>query len=627
MINPVQGYYTKVNNNPSKMDKKSSLLSRNFLQVGRRDAKKETVKKNAPVKNMKKFKTLKSIPSQEKMVKPLSFYKKKINSVTDLENIANNISIIVNYFLDNYPNQERVQVFFGRYGSFLSKNFIDVLLIMREFSDFSIFDFLQISTAYNETLSQKEIEDKRKMICIRNNILLSILIIAKELEVCEKEGEIDFEQKEPLFFDLRFLNPFIEKFKNLIIENDNKFQVSYEVEVFFFAILGFKDKSRIIKQKFNQYFKDFLVNCGVNKLNFNDFLSITMEKAKFCEYKDEEIVILRKILNNAAIRDFYYGLEFLMKDTEYCFILSEGRIWKNLGIYMEPYKVYNLWSMYEESIEEIRGTDLRETLSTEYEDKLKNINIKLLQYKTLKPQEQENLANNEEYTNLIYEKRNIMKEICLYNVTCLKELFVIFFQNELKGLVLFFFDEYKNTRGETKVPIDIYEICLDYDEDISIAILDRAVTVSTAKKWYMEISLVKKYFRLARRLLKFQVCRDCLNDSVPVSDEYTAILSKFQVYLKQQNFEKIKYKNGGEDLRIIEFIKEKNTLNSSIENIEGSTLKKDQDENLVKKIESEKINIPLKRKSKFTTDVMNIKKIFVDDEEETGVQSKYHFIK
>lgn len=621
MINPVQGYYTKHNTKDSKMDKKSTLLSRNFLQGGRKNTKNDTVKK-APMKNLKKFKTLKSIPSKEKIMKPSSFFKKKINSVTDLENIADNISIIVNYFFDNYPDQERVQDFFGRYGSFLSKNYIDILLIMKEFSDFSIFDFLQTSTVYNETLSQKEIEDKRKMICIRNNILLSILIIAKELEVCEKEGEIDFEQKEPLFCDLRFLNPFIEKFKNLIIENENKFQVSYEVEVFFFAILGYKDKSRIIKQKFNQYFKDFLTNCGVNKLNFNDFLSITLEKTKFCEYKDEEIVVLRKILNNSAIRDFYYGLEFLMKDTEYCFILSEGRIWKNLGIYMEPYKVYNLWSMYEESIEDIRNTDLRETLSTEYEEKLKNINIKLLKYKTLSKEDQENLASNEEYTNLIYEKRNIMKEICLYNVTCLKELFVIFFQNELKGLVLFFFDEYKISRGEIKIPIDIYEICLDYDEDISIAILDRAVTFSTAKKWYMELSLLKKYFRLARRLLKFQVCRDCLNASVPESEDYAALLSKFQVYLKKQNFEKIKYQKGNEDLRIIEFIKEKNSLNSSTENIEESTIKKEQDENLVKKIVCEKINVPLKKKNKFTTEVIKNIKLFVDDDEDTDAQSK-----
>ena len=78
-------------------------------------------------------------------------------------------------------------------------------------------------SVYTENMPQKEFEAKKKMITIRNNILLNILIIAKELEISEKEGEIDFEQKEPLFSDLRFLNPFIEKFKNIIIDSENKF--------------------------------------------------------------------------------------------------------------------------------------------------------------------------------------------------------------------------------------------------------------------------------------------------------------------------------------------------------------------------------------------------------------------
>ena len=77
MINPVQGYYTKHNTKDSKMDKKSTLLSRNYLQSGRKDTKNDTVKK-APMKNFKKFKTLKSIPSKEKIMKPMSFFKKKL---------------------------------------------------------------------------------------------------------------------------------------------------------------------------------------------------------------------------------------------------------------------------------------------------------------------------------------------------------------------------------------------------------------------------------------------------------------------------------------------------------------------------------------------------------------------
>ena len=359
-------------------------------------------------------------------------------------------------------------------------------------------------------------------------------------------------------------------------------------------------------------------------MNFNDFLNVTLEKTKFSELSDEELIIIRKILNNAAIRNFYFGLEYLMKDTEFCFVLSEGRIWKNIGINMEPYKVYNLWSMYEESIEDIRNTDLRETLSIEYEDRLKVITVKITAFK-IQATDKESLLMNEEYLTLLYEKKNVLKEIYLYTVTCLKELIVIFFRNELKGLVLYFFDEYRNTRGETKVPIDIYEICLDYDEDISIDILDRAVNSSNVKKWYMELALLKKYFRLARRLLKFQVCKNCLSAQLPDSDEYLALLSKFQVIQKKKLIEKIKYHDGNEDLKIIDFIQEKNSLNGTL--VDGtsikSSLKKDSDVNVIQKIVNEKINVPIKKRNKFGSEIINNRKIFADDEsEETDTPSK-----
>ena len=622
MINPMQGFFSK--RTMGSKDINSNKQAYVFHGKNSQNQIQEDKGKKAPIKSFKRFKTLKSIPSKDKLSKPPSFFKKKINSVTDIENISENISIIINYFFDNYPNQERIGNFIAQYENFFTQNYIDVLIIMKEFNDFNIFDFLQISTVYTENMPQKEFEAKKKMITIRNNILLNILIIAKELEISEKEGEIDFEQKEPLFSDLRFLNPFIEKFKNIIIDSENKFNVSYEVEVFFFAILGYKDKSRIIKQKFNQYFKDFLANISITKMNFNDFLNVTLEKTKFSELSDEELIIIRKILNNAAIRNFYFGLEYLMKDTEFCFVLSEGRIWKNIGINMEPYKVYNLWSMYEESIEDIRNTDLRETLSIEYEDRLKVITVKITAFK-IQATDKESLLMNEEYLTLLYEKKNVLKEIYLYTVTCLKELIVIFFRNELKGLVLYFFDEYRNTRGETKVPIDIYEICLDYDEDISIDILDRAVNSSNVKKWYMELALLKKYFRLARRLLKFQVCKNCLSAQLPDSDEYLALLSKFQVIQKKKLIEKIKYHDGNEDLKIIDFIQEKNSLNGTL--VDGtsikSSLKKDSDVNVIQKIVNEKINVPIKKRNKFGSEIINNRKIFADDEsEETDTPSK-----
>ena len=218
------------------------------------------------------------------------------------------------------------------------------------------------------------------MIITRNNIILTLLVIATEYHFMEgesvsegsqKEGSI---QSENLFEDLSFLNPVIEKFKNLIVEADNVYNIEYDVEVLFLALLGYKDKARIIKQKHNNYFKSFVNDCQLSSFfNFDIFLSVSVEKGTFSSLSDNELIIFRKILNNAAIRKLYYGFEFLIKNIEYCFILSEGRIWKNIGKKMTYEQVFNLWSIYEENLEVIRSTNLRTTISLEYKNKIDNL--------------------------------------------------------------------------------------------------------------------------------------------------------------------------------------------------------------------------------------------------------------
>ena len=516
------------------------------------------------VKKLKTLRHLNTSYNKRKSFKqsiPFHFFKKKITSVSDIQNINDNINIITSYFLDNHPDHDRTRLFLNTYEPFLSGSLVDILLLIKFFPDFNIFDFLLVSTHLSEHYTPKELETKTTMISIRNNILMSIIVVAKELELCEKEGEIDFGQPELLFEDLRFLNPLIEKFKNIIIDCDSKFTVNFDVELFFFTILGYKDKARIIKQKYNQYFKDLLLNSNIQTLTINDFLNITLEKEHFINLSDEEILLFRKILDNAAKRDFYFGIEYLMKDAEFCFFFSEGRIWKDIGIHMEAFQVFNLWSIYEDSIDQIRNMDVRETLAIEYDERIRKINIEINTIKEKYKSNPDMLFIDEEYNKLIYNKKTLLKEIHLYSVSCLKELFVIFFRYELKALVLFFFDEYKNNRGYHKVPLDIYEICLDYDEDISIDIIDRALTHSNIKRWYMDFAIIKKYFRLARNLLKFQLCKKCLDEQSQDDSDYFLFVSKMQIQQKKRLFEKTKY--GGElneDVRIIDFIQEKNTL-------------------------------------------------------------------
>ena len=545
-------------------------------------------------------------------------YLKKIKNVGDIEMISDNITLITSYFFQNYPDQLKVEQFVDKYSIWLGGGYLDILLTMKEFRDFNIFDYINITTTYNDKLTENELKHKKQIITIRNNIVLSTIVVARELEECERNGEIDFEQNEPIFNDLRFLSSMVEKFKNLIIERDNVFDVDYDVELLFFALLGFKDKSRIIKQKFNSYFKSLENDLSLSSVNFNDFLNVTVEKGKFYELSDEEILIYRRILNDAAKRDFYYGIEFLMRNQEFCFLLSEGRIWKNIGMKMEPYKVYNLWTMYEEHIEDIYKSDLRETLDLEYQEKLKSLNQKLSKYSN---NIEARINNYEAYNKLIFEKKSYMKEIYLFCVNSLKDLIIVFFRYDLKELVLYFFDEYKNTRGENRIEQEIYETVLDYDEDIAIDILDRAINSSNAKEWYIKVCLLKKYFRLARRLLKFKVCRNCLITSISnETDDYIEFLSKIQVRQKKIQFEKIKFHDNVEEIKIINFMKEKDSSES-----EDEELKERLKETTVKRLIRERLQIRLNIKKtviRSTTNNILTKKILGDLTDELKNENK-----
>ena len=108
---------------------------------------------------------------------------------------------------------------------------------------------------------------------------------------------------------------------------------------------------------------------------------------------------------------------------------------------------------------------------------------------------------------------------------------------------MYFIDTYKsNHKINNALPIEIYELCINYDEDISIDIMDISLNVSNVKAKYMQICLIKKYFRLARHLLKFYVCRDYLNSPPPKNDDYIGLISKIQYKSKRQLVENATFK-------------------------------------------------------------------------------------
>ena len=314
---------------------------------------------------------------------------KKISSLKEIEFLYENISLIsICFFNNNNLNEEKYK-FKQKFQQFLNgtyfNGYLDILLIIHEFpNEFNIFDYLNLDL-YIYDINDTRKKEQKLMIILRNNIILSLLVVATELSFQEKEGKINFyknntyfeKNKEEInegfiFYDLSFLNKLIEQFKNLIIEIDNSiYEIEFDVEVLFLALLGYKNKAKNIKQKHYDYFKNFLLESDITKnFNFDTFLTETVEKYMYDDLTKCEILIFRKILNNAAKRKFYFGFEFLLQNSIFCLIISEGRIWKNIGKKMSKKEAFNLWMIYEQNLNYIQDAKFKETLSFEYKNKI-----------------------------------------------------------------------------------------------------------------------------------------------------------------------------------------------------------------------------------------------------------------
>lgn len=389
----------------------------------------------------------------------------QIQRLKELQSFESMIPKIVNSFLSNHQDQTKATLFKFRFKNHLQGSYLDILLLLREFPDFSIYNYISV-TSNTDIFTQDKKETLKLLFISRNNIILNILLIATEYHFDEINKEISFGEDNYIFNDLSFLNSTIDELRNLIIDDNQAITIEYDVELFFLALLGFKELSNMIKQKHFKYFKYFLEECDLSSsMTFELFLNVTLTKKEFNEYKTEEIILFRKILNNTAKRKLYYGIRFLLKNVEYSYLLSEGRIWKSIGQKLSHDQVYNLWLAYREYLDLLRNTDLKETLSIEYKKRLILLSLEI---KINENTHKKTPDMSEKLKRMYYLESKLSKEIQLYHVTCLKELLVIFFQNDLKELVQYFFDEFKLSKKDIKIPIDIYEICLDYDEDISM---------------------------------------------------------------------------------------------------------------------------------------------------------------
>ena len=69
------------------------------------------------------------------------FPNKKFKTINDIEKIEEDISIITENFLLNYPNYTRVLNFRNKYSKYLNKSYNDLVLIIKEFDDFDLFEY------------------------------------------------------------------------------------------------------------------------------------------------------------------------------------------------------------------------------------------------------------------------------------------------------------------------------------------------------------------------------------------------------------------------------------------------------------------------------------------------------
>ena len=102
--------------------------------------------------------------------------------------------------------------------------------------------------------------------------------------------------------------------------------------------------------------------------------------------------------------------------------------------------------------------------------------------------------------------------------------------------------------------------------------MGRALNINNVKASYMGICLIKRYFKLARELLKFRKCKDYLNSPPPDTDEYIGLMSKLQVNSKFKDIDEITFKHPKDEIKIFEFLKKVSSINSNDETVsEGTT--------------------------------------------------------
>ena len=419
-----------------------------------------------------------------------------IGGKLDMDLININISILSSYFKATYQDQLSVKKFNEKFKGV--EGYEEILLLMHEFRDFNIFDYLNVQTTNLIFLSKEQKEERQKNISKRNNIILSLLIEHENLKEKEEKGLINYGNNVSKMFDNNiYLFPLLENFKMILSKMSNN-EISYEVELLIFCILDYYEYAHFVFHYHVNYFKEFLTKIGIKDYDLNKFIQI-INNQEYDNLQMEEILIFRKSINSMAERDFYLGISRIISNDHLFRLANEGRLWKNIGTYLEPYDTYQLWEIFSKKIFQGQHLNLIKTIDTEYKSKIKDIGDKLKEFEEDALLKKEKI---EDYKKLNFTLDNLNNDISLPFVKDLETLLMIFFKYLLKDTILFFLDNLKDIEEK------IFEMCLAFDEDICIYIMDRCIKNSNVKASYVHLAVYKKFFKLTRMLVKYKICKN-----------------------------------------------------------------------------------------------------------------------
>ena len=520
-----------------------SVDKKRLAKTPKNCAIKKTEKKNII---MKRAKTLQIIKKSDSKMTNDSFEKSEffIGQKIDMDLICINISLLASYFKSVYPDQMKVKKFNDEFKDKNIEGYEEILLLMKEFKDFNIFDYLSISSVNTFFLNKEKQEERNKNIIKRNNIILSLLIEHEYLKEKEDKGLLVYKNNMKMFQRTEFLLPLLENFKTILIHLKLN-EISIEVEVLIFALLDYYEYAQLIYKCHVKYFESLLKKIGLANYDFNKFLKI-INNQDIDNIEKEDILIFRKILNSMAERDFFLGLDRVMTNDKLSKLANEGRLWKNIANNMEPYDIFKLWCEYKKQVDLGNIFVLnKKTIDIEYSQQIKGVKDELKKYNknpVLKTEKKE------EFKKLMYTLEQLQKEIVLPFVFDLEALFLIFFKYNLKNVVMYFVDNLK------ELNLKIFEMCLAFDEDICINIIDRCLKNSNVKPSYIHISISKKFFRLTRMLLKFKICK---KELITFNNN-----NEIHGYVNKTNKnEYYSYQEGKED--VLHFLNEKEMTNDN----------------------------------------------------------------